>query len=360
MTATGEDRQVSAAIANSTTPTLASTVAGLSDVPPWAPAADAPNLKLRLLLPHVGVAVFILLLLLVDFLLYRRRNRLQLDVVQEKLEVVEQFPKRAISGVYRTAPQIKTCSNLRTLQTVTAAAAVSDGAVEQSARGTSAKQSVDATATKRTKKKSRAGSAKRSTDAAKKSAKARGSKDTAERGTDTPSPTAGTPYTAKGAAKQSTEDAEKGTAEHLTDETLQGPTAAIPECGAKQSTPDAEKGTAGIPYAAKGSEELQSTDTSPDSGNGSPPGLGEYGKLLRKKHQKKLAKRLKSGFPSTVAPSESALESAPEDFEDNTVSGNVVEGRAPVSLRRLESGESSWLKLPPIKSDHDHRHHMLL
>ena len=148
MTATSEDRQVSAAITNSTTPTLASTVAGLSDVPPWAPAADAPNLKLRLLLPHVGVAVFILLLLLIDFLLYRRRNRLQLDVVQEKMEMVEQFPKRAISGVYRTAPEIKT------LQTVTAAAAVSDGAVEQRARGTGAKQSVNATATKRTKKKS--------------------------------------------------------------------------------------------------------------------------------------------------------------------------------------------------------------
>ena len=356
MTATSEDRQVSTAITNSTTPTLASTVAGLSDVPPWAPAADAPNLKLRLLLPHVGVAVFILLLLLIDFLLYRRRNRLQLDVVQEKMEMVEQFPKRAISGVYRTAPEIKT------LQTVTAAAAVSDGAVEQRARGTGAKQSVNATATKRTKKKSRSESAKRGTDAAKKPAKGRGSQVSAERSADTPpqSPTAGTLYTAKGAAKQSTQGAEKGTAEHLMDEMPQGPTAAIPKCGAKQSTRDAEKCTAGTPYAAKGSEELQSTDTSPDSGNGSPPGLGEHGKLLRKKHQKKLVRRLKSGFSSTVAPSESALESAPEDYEDNTVSGNVVEGRAPVSLRLLESGESSWLKLPPIKSDHDHRHHMLL
>ena len=264
--------------------------------------------------------------------------------------MVEQFPKRAISGVYRTAPEIKT------LQTVTAAAAVSvsDGAVEQRARGTGAKQSVNATATKRTKKKSRSESAKRGTDAAKKPAKGRGSQVSAERSADTPpqSPTAGTLYTAKGATKQSTQGAEKGTAEH--------PTAAIPECGAKQSTRDAEKCTAGTSYAAKGSEELQSTDTSPDSGNGSPPGLGEHGKLLRKKHQKKLVRRLKSGFSSTVAPSESALESAPEDYEDNTVSGNVVEGRAPVSLRLLESGESSWLKLPPIKSDHDHRHHMLL
>ena len=238
-------------------------------MPPTVPLADT-DLKLRLLLPHVGVAFVILSLLVVDFLLFRRRNRLQLDAMQEKQEMMDLFPKRAFAGVYRNHTSSPYRAGLATRPEMTVAAA----------RGTPAEQNADAAI----------GVAKQSSDAA---------KSTAVQSTDA----------AKGTAKHST-DARKGTAKQSTD---------AAKGAAKQST-DAAKGTAGIPCAASGSAE-HSTDTSPDSGNGSPPENGENGKPLRKKQQKKLVKRLKNSFLSSVAPSESA-----ESAEDRDKKGPAMKG----------------------------------
>ena len=65
-------------------------------------------------------------------------------------------------------------------------------------------------------------------------------------------------------------------------------------------------------------------------------------------------KRLKNSFLSSVAPSESA-----ESAEDRDKKGSGDEGCAPGSLRRLQRRES-WLRLPPIHNDQDHRSQMHL
>ena len=55
-------------------------------------------------LPHVVLSILLLLLLLVDFLLTRRRNRMQLKLAEDKLELESVFPKRNITRAFRLAP----------------------------------------------------------------------------------------------------------------------------------------------------------------------------------------------------------------------------------------------------------------
>ena len=63
---------------------------------------EAPERMVSLLLPHVAVALLILVLLFADFLAYRRRTRLLQDRVQEKQELMQCFPRRVIAGVFRS------------------------------------------------------------------------------------------------------------------------------------------------------------------------------------------------------------------------------------------------------------------
>lgn len=72
---------------------------GTSLSPSEAPSGD----KLSPLLPHALLVVLLLLILLADFLLFRRRSRLQLERAQEKQVLEERYPKHVMAGLYRIA-----------------------------------------------------------------------------------------------------------------------------------------------------------------------------------------------------------------------------------------------------------------
>lgn len=55
------------------------------------------------LLPHALLAALLVVALLADFLLFRRRSRLQVQRTQEKQTLQERFPKHVVAGVFRTA-----------------------------------------------------------------------------------------------------------------------------------------------------------------------------------------------------------------------------------------------------------------